>query len=957
MGTGLVLAVVALSIVGGLGLLGLHAAPVRTPDPAFGSEHPYVLQGGVYDVNYTETGLPVGTFWGVTDNGYTQYATVPSIVFADSNGSDTYSITGVAGYTTEWYGSLTINGANVSVPVSFVPMTYSIVINETGLPARTDWAASVDGLPGSTNTPSLTFSEPNGTYNYSIRPVTGYAMTNGSGNVTVDAANTSVEVDFSPQVDYSVAFNETGLPAGTDWTVSIGSDHASSTLGSLALAEPNGTYTWTITPIAGYLTNWTGDVTVAGSNVSVSVPFTQALYALHFAETGLPSGTSWTVTIGGSGTSSTTASVRVLEPNGTYSWAITPIAGYSTTWDGSSTVAGANVTIPVDFSEFAYAVTFTETGLAPSTKWQVTIGAVSEDSTSASVVLSEPNGTFAWTIGRVTGYTTTWSGNVTVDAGPVTVDVGFTEVNYSLIFLEHELPTGTDWTVSVGSDARSSTGAEIAFVEPDGTYAWSVTPIPGYTTSWSGSSTIYGADLLVNVTFTPVTYPIAFAETGLPSGTTWGVSVGGSPVYGRTATLTALEPNGTYSYTVLPVAGFLPTVASGSVTVIGAGRSVSVVFQAVEYTVTFSETGLPSGTTWSVAFNGGPASVGSGPISFSAANGTYPYVVASIPGFTTARSGQVVVNGADQAVTVPFVPFVSTVTFAPIGLPDGTGWGVDLAGKTLTGAGGPIAFPEANGTYSYTVSAVPGYTTTWTGTVKVQGVAVTVSVPFVPFDYAIGFLESGLPTGTAWAVSIGGQSAGPAAGPLSLLEPNGTYAYAVLPVPGYTALWSGVVTVDGSAPTVPIAFQPATYAQTFRETGLPAGTNWSVTITASGGSGGTVTVWSNGASAIVYSLANGTYTYATNVPGFRSVSGTLGVSGATPAVVTVPMASTGSASASLGAPLWLLATLAGVAVVVLALVLLLWARRRGGKPAPAPRTSPDDEPSSGEERPPSTASP
>jgi hypothetical protein len=484
-----------------------------------------------------------------------------------------------------------------------------------------------------------------------------------------------------------------------------------------------------------------------------------------------------------------------------------------------------------------------------------------------------------------------------------------------------------------------------------------VTPIPGYTTSWSGSSTIYGVDLLVNVTFTPVTYPIAFAETGLPSGTTWGVSVGGSPVYGRTATLTALEPNGTYSYTVLPVAGFLPTVASGSVTVIGAGRSVSVVFQAVEYTVTFSETGLPSGTTWSVAFNGGPASVGSGPISFSAANGTYPYVVASIPGFTTARSGQVVVNGADQAVTVPFVPFVSTVTFAPIGLPDGTGWGVDLAGKTLTGAGGPIAFPEANGTYSYTVSAVPGYTTTWTGTVKVQGVAVTVSVPFVPFDYAIGFLESGLPTGTAWAVSIGGQSAGPAAGPLSLLEPNGTYAYAVLPVPGYTALWSGVVTVDGSAPTVPIAFQPATYAQTFRETGLPAGTNWSVTITASGGSGGTVTVWSNGASAIVYSLANGTYTYATNVPGFRSVSGTLGVSGATPAVVTVPMASTGSASASLGAPLWLLATLAGVAVVVLALVLLLWARRRGGKPAPAPRTSPDDEPSSGEERTPSTASP
>ncbi len=934
-----VLAVAVLSIVGGIGLQGIRYVSVGTPSASIGSAHPHALSNGVTAVSSNETGLPPGTYWGVTDNGSTQYSTGPSIVFYDPNGTSNYSIAPVPGYTTNWTGSVIVNGTNATVPITFSPFTYAVVFTETGLPTRTTWGVTCAGAGETTNTIELLFFEPNGTYIWAITPIAGYT-TNSTGSLSVNGANVAVPVPFAPQVSYSVMFNETGLPTGSDWTVTIGSDSVSSTTSSLGFTEPNGTYTWTITPIAGYTTNLTGSFTVVGTNVSISTVFIPAGYSLLFAESGLPGGTAWSVTIGATSRSSTSASALFVEPNGTYSWTITPIAGYSTVWNGATRVSGANVTVSVDFTLFDYSVTLTESGLAASTNWEATIASVSEYSNSSTIVFSEPNGTFTWTISPVVGYATTATGSVTVDAGAATVEVGFTPANYALIFIERHLPIGTNWTVSVGTATLSSTTEEIGFSVPDATYAWSVTPIPGYTATWSGTLTVHGADKLVDVTFTRVTYPLAFVETGLPMGTMWTVSVAGALISSRNASLVAAEPNGTVSYTVLPIAGFSTTEAAASVTVSGAGQSIPLAFQAADYVVAFGETGLPGGTHWSVTLNGGPGSSSTGTISFDVANGTYAFVVPSVPGYTTAASGVVAVNGADQSVAVAFVPFDSAVTFVPMGLPPGTSWGVALAGRSTTETSGPIVFNEANGTYSYTVSAVPGYATTWSGALEVQGSAVVISVRFVEVGYAIGFSESGLPQGMTWAVSIGSQSVAGAAGRLSLVEPNGTYTYEILPIPGYTAIPSGPLTVAGSAPIVSVAFQPVAYAQTFQETGLPTGTNWSLTITATGSTslgsvGGSVTVWSDGASAIVYSLTNGTYSYTTTVPGFAVFHGTLGVSGAAPAAVAVPMVSATHSPGSTGNPLWELASLAGVVIIVAALALL-WSRRRGGK-APSAR--------------------
>ncbi|MEM4100990.1 MAG: hypothetical protein QXI08_06045, partial [Thermoplasmata archaeon] len=73
------------------------------------------------------------------------------------------------------------------------------------------------------------------------------------------------------------------------------------------------------------------------------------------------------------------------------------------------------------------------------------------------------------------------------------------------------------------------------------------------------------------------------------------------------------------------------------------------------YTVTFTESGLPSGTSWSVTFNGNTKSSTTNTISFTGiANGTYSYSVGAVSGYTASpSSGTITVNGANvnQAIT------------------------------------------------------------------------------------------------------------------------------------------------------------------------------------------------------------------------------------------------------------------------------------------------------------------
>jgi len=136
------------------------------------------------------------------------------------------------------------------------------------------------------------------------------------------------------------------------------------------------------------------------------------------------------VTLNGTPGTSTTATLSFSEPNGTYPF-VTAAVGYKASpSSGNVTVDGAQAYVAVTFSKVGvttYYVTFTETGLATGTTWYVTLNGTPESSTNTTVIFSEPNGVYAFSVSNVTGYnqTTSSKGTVTVNGGPQGVSVSF----------------------------------------------------------------------------------------------------------------------------------------------------------------------------------------------------------------------------------------------------------------------------------------------------------------------------------------------------------------------------------------------------------------------------------------------------------------------------------------------------------------------------------------------------
>jgi len=126
------------------------------------------------------------------------------------------------------------------------------------------------------------------------------------------------------------------------------------------------------------------------------------------------------------------------------------------------------------------------------------------------------------------------------------------------------------------------------------------------------------------------------------------ISVGSDPVGA------AFDPSNGYIY----VANYF----SGTLSIISTSPQV-----IKKYTVTFTESGLPSGTSWSVTLNGNTESSTTNTITFSVPNGTYSYTIGSVSGYTVSpSSGNITVNGVsvNQAITFTTVTTsLYTITF------------------------------------------------------------------------------------------------------------------------------------------------------------------------------------------------------------------------------------------------------------------------------------------------------
>lgn len=152
------------------------------------------------------------------------------------------------------------------------------------------------------------------------------------------------------------------------------------------------------------------------------------------------------------------------------------------------------------------------------------------------------------------------------------------------------------------------------------------------------------------------------------------------------------------------------------------------------YKATFEATGLPSGSQWYVNITGDQSS---GPISSGSAftitlnNGTYQYFIGSSNKEYSASAGVLKVMGNATYTTVQFRAITYKVVFEETGLPNDTLWSFVLNGQTYRTTSSTYSIDEFNGTYSYDISNVTGYTAGTSATqLVVDGHNVTVMVTF-----------------------------------------------------------------------------------------------------------------------------------------------------------------------------------------------------------------------------------
>lgn len=566
-------------------LIGAGGAVASAPGvPPLG---PSVAGAATWPVAFVESGLANATLWDVVvvDNAssgsaWNVSALAPSPISLDlASAQYSYTVYGPPGETASPNpGSFGVVGASVTIAIAFTnrSTTYPVDFVEAGLPSGTAWSVDLAGQLSSTLSSTaagtLTVSEPNGSYAFTVPSVGRYAPSPASGSLLVAGAALSVAITFAPSIPaYNVTFQETGLTAGASWSVDLGGGPPASTTGtSLGFVETDGTYLFNVSAPTGFACNPTyGTLVVAGASVVLPLVFTATgpatlPYAVVFTESNLTNGTMWSVALTQgvyAAQSSTGTSITFSLANGTYAYSVSAVnvPGPNATGfvavpnNGTITVAGASLTIAIAFralppitvtgSAGLYAVTFIEIGLPAFTLWGLTFAptshaiapSLSQNTTSANLLFWLANGSYAYAVKGSAGYgANPPNGTVTVLGLNLTVGVNFTAPTpsaYTVEFLESGLPNGTAWGIDLAGASQNSSGPAIVFVEGQGTYAFTdwVANSSWQTLSQNGSVAVGpgSSSLVVSIVFAAAA-PAVFVANGSPAGVGWTLAVSGT---------------------------------------------------------------------------------------------------------------------------------------------------------------------------------------------------------------------------------------------------------------------------------------------------------------------------------------------------------------------------------------------------------------------------------------------
>lgn len=315
--------------------------------------------------------------------------------------------------------------------IQYVSTEYQVTFHQTGLHNKA-WKVSA-GSPATTKTNAtggaISFEFPSGNLPFTISSAAGVVtgVTGGNHttttNTTVMSAGTNLTATFTPvstHGKYNLVFQESNydLFNGTAWSVTITNTTKGAlpplTIPSGATAPSNITFSvtggtsWKFSATA--TGGWkgkpaTGSIKAVKGNVTTTIVWTQLFAKITFKEKGLAKNTPWNVTLSGYANQSGS----IMLPFGVYTWAASPVAGYSTSSAGVITVESTKgQTFTAVY--IAAKVTFKETGLLKGTSWTVVINAsgggtvATLSGTTSSLSTTLPGGTYWYNI-SAKGYT------------------------------------------------------------------------------------------------------------------------------------------------------------------------------------------------------------------------------------------------------------------------------------------------------------------------------------------------------------------------------------------------------------------------------------------------------------------------------------------------------------------------------------------------------------------------
>ncbi len=261
-----------------------------------------------FAVTFSESGLATGSNWSVRvhESGAvpiteTMSSTTANLSFSLPNGTFVYAIAEVLGFNVVGpvTGNLVVAGASQSINVTYAAVAlgafYPVAFQEVGLANGTHWAVTVTAThtfghsrtaEQSTTGSTVYFLLQNGTYRFVVHGPIQYTLASGgSGKFTISGSSPGVQVvSFTAKPTYTVTFNETGLPNGTNWTILVKTQYTGSSLwpvrevlrtnlSSVSIALPNGSYCYTIYGVHGYYVSSgfpAGPITVYGASPPVT---------------------------------------------------------------------------------------------------------------------------------------------------------------------------------------------------------------------------------------------------------------------------------------------------------------------------------------------------------------------------------------------------------------------------------------------------------------------------------------------------------------------------------------------------------------------------------------------------------------------------------------------------------------------------------------------------------------